>query len=265
MWMDVCEAAREGKCDLLLLFGSQARRTAGPDSDVDVAILATQRIDDLGPLGQALGSHNLDVVWLEEASWLLWQEAFRDGIPLYQRTPNLFLELRLESLLRSWDSDIWRERNRRFVERMLREGLALNRDLVERKLALMAQYVGELKPILELPQSRFVQDPMVHHAAERIVELLVECAASINTEVSQSLAGTPPSDYYSSFFSLASTGWIEPSTARALADWARLRNTLVHRYESVGLDELYMALQKSPESWSKYLNSVRDGLSRPSV
>ena len=136
----------------------------------------------------------------------------------------------------------------------------MNRDLIERKAGLLAQYINELEPILALPQERFLRDPMVHHAAERLVELLVECSAAINTEVSQAIAGIPPSDYYSSFFSLASAGWIESEAAQSLGQWARIRNTLVHRYETVGLEELYQQLQGCSTMWRSYLTAIRSGL-----
>jgi uncharacterized protein YutE (UPF0331/DUF86 family) len=258
--MTVCEAALDCKWDLLMLFGSRARENHRPDSDYDLGILAGSGTRDLGRLCEALGTQNVDVAWLDEASWLLCQEVARDGVALFERTPEQAEDFRVAARLRSWDADVWRRRNRSFVARSLEGDLALNKDLVERKLALLTQYLGELKPILEISETRFVSDPMVHHAAERLVELLIECAGSINTEISQAVGGIPPSDYYSSFFSLSSTGWIDRDTAEALARWARLRNTLVHRYESVGLDELYRELQAIRAPWLHYVKSIRGRL-----
>lgn len=254
-----CLAEQSG-WELLTLFGSRARGTERCDSDYDLAILPGLGSHKTESVLSVLGTGEVDVVWLNDASWLLSQEIAKDGQLLYERRPGAWAEFCSEAQLRAWDSEIWRKRTRRFVERSLREDWQLNRDLVERKAALLAQYLRELKPILELDRQRFISDPMVHHAAERLLELLVECAGSINNEASQALVGIPPSDYYSSFFSMVSTGWLGQETAVALGQCARIRNTLVHRYESVGLDEFHQQLLDSVPFWQQYLRSIVQGL-----
>ena len=69
------------------------------------------------------------------------------------------------------------------------------------------------------------------------------------------MAGIPPADYYYSFFSMARTGWITKETAEALAELARLRNVLVHRYEELPLDTLHARLSSLPH-WRTYLKAV---------
>ena len=82
----------------------------------------------------------------------------------------------------------------------------------------------------------------------------------LNNEASQALASIPPSDYSSSFFSMVSTGWLDQQTAVALGKCARIRNTLVHRNESVGLDEFHQQLLESVPFWHAYLRSVLKNL-----
>lgn len=254
------EAQRAG-WEFLTLFGSRSRGGAHAESDYDLAIMAGPGHRQIDGLLAALGPGEVDVVWLEDASWLLYQEVARDGQTLYERRPGSWAEFCSEARLRSWDSDVWRHRTRRFLERSLLEDWNLNRDLVERKTALLAQYLKELQPILAIDQQRFLSDPMVHHAAERILELLVECAGAINNEVCQA-AGIPPSDYYSSFFSMVSAQWLDQDTAVALGQCARVRNALVHRYESVGLDQLHKQLGEFVPHWKKYLALVQQALNR---
>jgi predicted nucleotidyltransferase len=89
------------------LFGSQARGTAGPLSDIDVAILHT---DTLGPsrrldlrlelisrAATALATAEVDVVLLNGAPALLRDRALRDGLVLIDRDPALTASFRQDT------------------------------------------------------------------------------------------------------------------------------------------------------------------------
>jgi predicted nucleotidyltransferase len=77
------------------LFGSHARGTAGPLSDVDVAVYVDrERADDSGfgyvaalttDLMTALGTNDLDVVLLNDAPPLLCHRVLTDGVRLLSR------------------------------------------------------------------------------------------------------------------------------------------------------------------------------------
>jgi uncharacterized protein len=81
------------------LFGSQARGTAGPLSDVDVAILHADGLNQRERLdlrlalaadaGATLGTQEIDVVLLNGAPPLLRHRVLRDAIPLVDRTPDV--------------------------------------------------------------------------------------------------------------------------------------------------------------------------------
>ncbi len=79
------------------LFGSQARGTAGPMSDVDVAVYVDPRVDVSAGFGldaaiaadlmSGLGRNDIDVVLLNRADPLLYHRVLRDGIRLFARDP----------------------------------------------------------------------------------------------------------------------------------------------------------------------------------
>jgi uncharacterized protein YutE (UPF0331/DUF86 family)/predicted nucleotidyltransferase len=255
------QVCRELGLGLVLLFGSAARGQAGESSDFDVAVLPRGPLSicpsDLGhSLGQIFGHSLLDLSWLPDCSWLLWQEVARDAQVLFESRPGMLQEFRIEAALRHDEASVWRDRSQRYIGRFLQGEMTLNRDLVQRKLALMSQYLQEVEPILLLSPQEFVSQPLAHHAAERIVELVVECAAYINSEVAQAVSKIPPSDYYSSFYAMAATGWVDQETVHALAEWARIRNALVHRYEEVGLEDLLVQIQKAHPRWRSYVAQV---------
>lgn len=94
--------------ELAILYGSTASGTAGPDSDVDIAVKlvhgATLSLDERLDLGAALERalhREVDLVVLDEATPLLRHEAAQ-GECLYERTPGAFGDFVARALL-EWD------------------------------------------------------------------------------------------------------------------------------------------------------------------
>ncbi len=114
-------------------------------------------------------------------------------------------------------------------------------------LELLTRSLAELEEVLAGGEQAFVAESMRHHAAEQLLELLVESAAQINRELSHN-----QSDYYSSFFTVG----LEVATARTLADLAGMRNKIEHHYTSVKLDKLFRTLQASLPHWQRYATHV---------
>ena len=112
--------------DLVVLFGSRARGTASLGSDWDVAIRfhpgddQPLRICALDPLlAEAIGcsSDGIDVVDLDQASYLLQRCVAENGIPLFEREPGLFSRFCSRSI-RQWAD--WQRRK----EKLQRERAA---------------------------------------------------------------------------------------------------------------------------------------------
>jgi uncharacterized protein YutE (UPF0331/DUF86 family) len=253
--------ARDLGLQLLVAFGSSVTDKARP-GDLDLAMLpaegwlagpAPERL--WNDWARQLGRGDLDLVWLPSANWQVCRQIGLHGVPLFEAKPGVWRKFQIEAHLRSCASDPWRRLERAYLARFLQGDAQLDIDLVRRKAGMLRQYLGDLETTLGVGPEALRAGTM-HYAAERLLELLVETAAWINTEVAQSVAGIPPSDYYSSFFSMERTGWIDNATAQTLAECARLRNALVHHYEDVSLDQLYARIDGSLASWRGYLQRV---------
>lgn len=94
------------------VFGSVARSTAGPDSDVDVAILDDDASGHPGwrrigiysdALEQALSPRSVDVVLLRQASIQLADRILREGILVVDRDPIRRCDFEEISLIRYFD------------------------------------------------------------------------------------------------------------------------------------------------------------------
>ncbi len=114
------------------LFGSQARGSQGPLSDVDVAVWATpgmdarQRFDLRLALAraaqQALGGQQIDLVMLDDASPLLRHRAWRDGELLLDRDPRTRVRDEARALVEYLDTKPLREQTAAGVSNRLAEG-----------------------------------------------------------------------------------------------------------------------------------------------
>lgn len=90
--------------ELLVLFGSRARGDDGPSADWDIGYLARDDADVPGLLAalvEALEDDRVDLADLGRASGLLRYRAARDGLPLFEATPDAFDRFRLDAV-RFW-------------------------------------------------------------------------------------------------------------------------------------------------------------------
>ena len=134
------EAALEKLVDVLnregvvagMLIGSQASGTAGPLSDVDIAVWHDPQLDARGRFdlqlalasdaGRALGTDEIDVVMLNHAPPLLQHRAIRDGKRLVERDRDVRVRLETWAILDYLDTAPLRAELGRGVRRRMEEG-----------------------------------------------------------------------------------------------------------------------------------------------
>lgn len=97
--------AETSGCRLLVVFGSRAVGRAREGSDLDLALLfdpvpdAGSRLRLLGRLQDACGGRTVDAVFLRPGTDpVLRFEIFRDGEPVYEREPGLFVRERVRAV-----------------------------------------------------------------------------------------------------------------------------------------------------------------------
>lgn len=104
------------------------------------------------------------------------------------------------------------------------------RPALQAKLTLLDRYSSELRVLLQRPVEGD-WEVVVDHALERLVQLVVECAADAGDlwleengkPLGQSAMGV--------FQNLRSAGVLEDATYQRLRDYVRARNQIVHNYD----------------------------------
>ncbi|MFL6194582.1 MAG: type VII toxin-antitoxin system MntA family adenylyltransferase antitoxin [Thermoanaerobaculia bacterium] len=115
---------------VLVLFGSRARGTHRPDSDLDVAVLPDSpdsrarrylQADVAVALAELAPEGRVDVILLDEAPEVLRQRVMETGRVLINRAPEAWKELRVRTMREYGDSEwarkLYREAQRRRLER----------------------------------------------------------------------------------------------------------------------------------------------------
>lgn len=118
---------RHDEVELALMFGSRARGEAGPDSDVDVAVIG-RGIDALGlgiELTDAVGLP-VDVVDLSvDPPLVLLLAVLREGVKIHEGRPGAYGRF-LSHALMALETDLpaFRQMQRAFVQRVADRGLS---------------------------------------------------------------------------------------------------------------------------------------------
>jgi predicted nucleotidyltransferase len=100
---------------LAALFGSSARGTASPSSDLDISVqgVPSSRLPALAVTLSRIAGREVDLIQLEAAPPLLRFEIARDGVLLAERSEGLWSAFQARAMVDWWD---WAPIARRFAE-----------------------------------------------------------------------------------------------------------------------------------------------------
>ena len=131
-------------------------------------------------------------------------------------------------------------------------------DLVRRKLSRLNMYLEKLNPILEKSFKEYKSDFYLKSSAERLIQLIVECASDINNHVVIETKNRPPEDYSISFLKAAEVNLISQELAERIKGSAGMRNILVHEYMEIDDEKVYKALPLATKDYKEYIKQVAE-------
>jgi len=132
----------------------------------------------------------------------------------------------------------------------------IDKDLVRRKLSRLNMYLEKLKPISKKKLKEYKSDFYIKFSTERLIQLIVECAADINSHVIVETNNRPPEDYRSSFIKAAEAGLISRDLAERLKGSGGMRNILVHEYMEIDDEKVYEVIPQTMKDYNEYIKQV---------
>jgi uncharacterized protein YutE (UPF0331/DUF86 family)/predicted nucleotidyltransferase len=222
------------------LFGSVARGTAGPRSDVDVAVLYT--VDppaileslplDLENRISRLVGRPAQVIVLNSAPADLVHRVLRDGVLLLDRDPSARIRFEVRARNESFDLQPILALYRLSSPPV--PGVVTDADLLAQKLAFIETCVQELRKLArpakilrDVREARFVL-----HTLQIAIQAALDVASHI---VSDERLGEPETNR-ELFDRLIRPGWLPADLAGTMERMAGFRNVVVHGYGRVNLE-----------------------------
>jgi uncharacterized protein YutE (UPF0331/DUF86 family) len=120
----------------------------------------------------------------------------------------------------------------------------------------MNMYLERLKPISQKNLEEYKSDFYLKSSAERLIQLIVECATDINNHVVVEMGNRPPEDYSISFIKASEVGLISRELAERLKGSGGMRNILVHEYMEIDDEKVYKVIPFAIKDYKEYIKQV---------
>jgi len=135
-------------------------------------------------------------------------------------------------------------------------------DVVRVRLARLDQQLQFLQPVAELPLAEFLADHRTHAAAERDLQVAVECVLDICNHIVATEGLGAPASYRDAIVLLGRGGVIPADFAKRLAPMASFRNILVHGYLELDRTQVHRFLCERLEDLRTFGMLVLDWIDR---
>ncbi|MCX6739059.1 MAG: DUF86 domain-containing protein [Candidatus Parcubacteria bacterium] len=138
----------------------------------------------------------------------------------------------------------------------------INKELVCERMNQMSQSLSELEPLLKKETSEIVRDTVVLHAIERLFQLIVDGAVSINNHIITKSGFAPVEDYQGTFTILSQNNVLPMDFSLKIAPSVGLRNQVVHKYGDVNLTRLIEEIKTDIGDFPEYLKKIDEYLKK---
>ena len=108
----------------------------------------------------------------------------------------------------------------------------------------METYLAELRSFRRYPRERFVEEPALHHLAERYLHLACEAVLDVALHVIADQGYTQATSYRNAVEVLGEEGMIDSDLSERLKRWMGFRNILVHLYLQIDHGRVFDAIQE---------------------
>lgn len=128
--------------------------------------------------------------------------------------------------------------------------------LISRKFKLIAEDLKALESMVNMKLEDYLVDRITQAVAERYLERLIGRMIDVNFHILTETNNPPPPDYFRSFTELSKIRVLPPDFAKEIAHSAGLRNRLVHEYDEIEAEKIYLGVKSAVEDVPKYMDFV---------
>ncbi|MGQ9552418.1 MAG: type VII toxin-antitoxin system HepT family RNase toxin [Candidatus Bathycorpusculaceae bacterium] len=141
-------------------------------------------------------------------------------------------------------------------------GSSVEKILITTKLSKLRQYQRFLKEIQASTIKDFTSDFKISGAAERYLQVAIECIIDIGNEIISSLQLQRPERYRDIPYILAEAKIIPKTFAETISSMIGFRNLLVHDYASINLNLVYEFLQTRLSDFENFTKHIAKWLEK---
>jgi len=138
----------------------------------------------------------------------------------------------------------------------------IEKTLITTKLSKLNQYLRFLKELQKSTIEEFTGDFKISGAAERYLQVAIECIIDIGNEIISSLQLKRPERYRDIPYILSEAKIIPKTFAETIASMIGFRNLLVHDYSSINLNLVYEFLQTKLSDFEDFMKYIAKWLEK---
>ena len=120
--------------------------------------------------------------------------------------------------------------------------MAVNSNFLKEKLAYSKKYIERLRRIIEISEEEFLNDFSLQLQSERIFEVISQLMLDICTHIIAHSKEPPPQTYSDCMKKLGKLDVITPQTAEKITSLEKMRNIIVHQYDTINYHLLFDGL-----------------------
>lgn len=138
----------------------------------------------------------------------------------------------------------------------------VDREVFDRRLAKLEQFLRDLRGLAAEPRERFLSDRGLQAQAERWLHLAAEAAIDLAHHLIADRGWATPSTHREAFAVLHKEGVLSEELAGSMERWAALRNVLVHLYLDVDHRILYRILTRDLDELASYAGCMQKAVAQ---